>query len=102
MIENTFAISATFIVYLVVMLAIGVYAYRRTANSEDYFLGAAPSVPGRRTLSRCIGYEWLVVARTSRLCLRRWNGVTVAGRWFAGGYLAELVDLCQTPENLHH
>ncbi len=48
MIENTFAISATFIVYLVVMLAIGVYAYRRTANSEDYFLGAAPSVPGRR------------------------------------------------------
>ncbi len=37
MIENSFAISATFIVYLILMLAIGVYAYKRTSNSEDYF-----------------------------------------------------------------
>ncbi len=37
--ENSFAITTTFIVYLILMLAIGVYAYQRTKNSADYFLG---------------------------------------------------------------
>ncbi|CAM3865514.1 hypothetical protein VA7868_00554 [Vibrio aerogenes CECT 7868] len=39
--ENSFAIISTFIVYLILMLAIGVYAYLRTKNSTDYFLGDA-------------------------------------------------------------
>ncbi len=32
MLEHSFAISATFIVYLIVMLAIGVVAYQRPVN----------------------------------------------------------------------
>ena len=39
MIENSFAITSTFIAYLAIMLAIGYYAYKRTSNATDYFLG---------------------------------------------------------------
>ncbi|MCC4798388.1 sodium/proline symporter [Enterovibrio norvegicus] len=51
MIENSFAISATFIVYLVLMLGIGVYAYKRTASSEDYFLGGRSLGPWPAAIS---------------------------------------------------
>lgn len=37
MIESNFAITATFITYLIGMLAIGYLAYKRTASSADYF-----------------------------------------------------------------
>ncbi|MBD3220822.1 sodium/proline symporter PutP [bacterium] len=39
MIENTTGILITFILYLVVMLAIGWYFYSRTRNLSDYILG---------------------------------------------------------------
>lgn len=51
MIENTGAIISTFVVYLIVMLAIGVYAYKRTANSSDYFLGGRSLGPWPAALS---------------------------------------------------
>ncbi len=37
--SNLFAVAASFVVYLVAMLAIGVYAYRRTRDHADYLLG---------------------------------------------------------------
>ncbi|WP_372882188.1 sodium/proline symporter PutP [Psychromonas sp.] len=52
MIENNFvAITATFLVYLVVMLLIGYYAYMRTSNSSDYFLGGRTLGPWPAALS---------------------------------------------------
>jgi sodium/proline symporter len=48
---NSFAITSTFIVYLVLMLAIGVYAYLRTKNSTDYFLGGRSLGPWPAALS---------------------------------------------------
>jgi sodium/proline symporter len=51
MIENSGAIIGTFIVYLGLMLAIGVYAYRHTANSSDYFLGGRTLGPWPAALS---------------------------------------------------
>ncbi|MFD2176156.1 sodium/proline symporter PutP [Veronia pacifica] len=51
MIENSFAVSATFVAYLALMLAIGVYAYKRTSNSEDYFLGGRSLGPWPAALS---------------------------------------------------
>jgi sodium/proline symporter len=51
MIENNPAIIATFIVYLIMMLAIGVYAYKRTVNSSDYFLGGRSLGPWPAALS---------------------------------------------------
>ncbi|MDW6094538.1 sodium/proline symporter PutP [Vibrio rhizosphaerae] len=49
--ENSFAITTTFIVYLIMMLAIGVYAYLRTKNSTDYFLGGRSLGPWPAALS---------------------------------------------------
>ncbi len=49
--ENSFAITSTFIVYLILMLAIGVIAYQRTKNSSDYFLGGRSLGPWPAALS---------------------------------------------------
>ncbi|MFV0446980.1 MAG: sodium/proline symporter PutP [Vibrio sp.] len=49
--ENSFAITTTFIVYLILMLAIGVYAYQRTKSSSDYFLGGRSLGPWPAALS---------------------------------------------------
>ncbi|WP_162047771.1 sodium/proline symporter PutP [Vibrio taketomensis] len=49
--ENSFAITTTFIAYLLVMLAIGVFAYLRTKNSTDYFLGGRTLGPWPAALS---------------------------------------------------
>ncbi|WMC11180.1 sodium/proline symporter PutP [Oceanimonas pelagia] len=51
MIEPNFAITGTFIVYLLGMLAIGYYAYRRTASSADYFLGGRSLGPWPSAIS---------------------------------------------------
>lgn len=49
--ENSFAITTTFILYLILMLAIGVAAYLRTKNSADYFLGGRSLGPWPAALS---------------------------------------------------
>ncbi|WP_375057333.1 sodium/proline symporter PutP [Zobellella sp. DQSA1] len=51
MIESNFAITGTFIVYLIGMMAIGYYAYKRTANSADYFLGGRSLGPWPSAIS---------------------------------------------------
>ncbi|MFA0441787.1 sodium/proline symporter PutP [Vibrio sp. 10N.286.49.B1] len=51
MIQNSFAITTTFIAYLAMMLAIGVIAYKRTSNSSDYFLGGRSLGPWPAALS---------------------------------------------------
>ncbi|MEZ9502829.1 sodium/proline symporter PutP [Vibrio sp. 10N.286.51.B11] len=49
--ENSFAITTTFIAYLIMMLAIGVIAYKRTSSSTDYFLGGRSLGPWPAALS---------------------------------------------------
>ena len=39
MIESNFTIIVIFVLYLAMMLTIGLMAYKRTNNTEDYFLG---------------------------------------------------------------
>lgn len=51
MIGHSFAITATFIFYLAVMLLIGYYAYKRTSNTSDYFLGGRILGPWPAALS---------------------------------------------------
>ncbi|WP_019617087.1 sodium/proline symporter PutP [Psychromonas ossibalaenae] len=51
MVENSLTTIVTFIVYLIVMLAIGLYAYKRTANASDYFLGGRRLGPWPAALS---------------------------------------------------
>ncbi|MEZ8825469.1 sodium/proline symporter PutP [Vibrio amylolyticus] len=49
--ENSFAITTTFIAYLIMMMAIGIIAYQRTKNSTDYFLGGRSLGPWPAALS---------------------------------------------------
>ncbi len=51
MTDSSYAVSVTFIVYLVIMLGIGIYAYLKTKNSEDYFLGGRTLGPWPAALS---------------------------------------------------
>ncbi|GAA3540481.1 sodium/proline symporter PutP [Zobellella aerophila] len=51
MIESNYAITGTFLVYLIVMMAIGYYAYKRTSDSADYFLGGRSLGPWPAAIS---------------------------------------------------
>jgi len=51
MIENNLAITATFMAYLVLMMGIGYYAYKRTVDSTDYFLGGRTLGPWPTAIS---------------------------------------------------
>ncbi|AQZ95904.1 sodium/proline symporter PutP [Halopseudomonas phragmitis] len=48
---NTGIVSATFVVYIGVMLALGYIAYKRTTNLSDYILGGRSLGPGTAALS---------------------------------------------------
>lgn len=70
--ENSFAITTTFIVYLILMLAIGVYA---SANEKlSRLLSGWPFIRAMACSTLCwrIRYEWLVTARSAglRVCRR--------------------------------
>ncbi|OZG70598.1 sodium/proline symporter [Hahella sp. CCB-MM4] len=51
MIENQFAVGMTFMVYLIAMLAIGLWAYLRTQDMSDYILGGRNLGPFPSALS---------------------------------------------------
>ncbi len=74
MIENNGAIIGTFIVYLGLMLAIGVYAYKRTSNSSDYFLGG-----------RSLG-PWPAALSAGASDMSGWLLLGLPGYAFAAGY----------------
>ena len=48
---NTAIVTATFVVYIGVMLALGFIAYKRTTNLSDYILGGRSLGPGTAALS---------------------------------------------------
>ena len=39
MVQSNITIIVIFVIYLAMMLAIGLIAYKKTSNTEDYFLG---------------------------------------------------------------
>ncbi|MGB8714035.1 MAG: sodium/proline symporter PutP [Onishia taeanensis] len=51
MVENNLTIGITFALYLVVMLGIGVIAYKRTTNLSDYILGGRSLGPWTSAIS---------------------------------------------------
>ncbi|PMH43282.1 sodium/proline symporter [Vibrio sp. 10N.286.49.B3] len=82
--ENSFAITATFIAYLFMMLAIGVIAYRRTVNSTDYFLGGRSLGPWPAALSAGASdmSGWLLLGLPGYA-----YAAGVEAFWLAGGLL---------------
>ncbi len=87
MIESSFAITGTFIAYLLLMVAIGVYAYKKTSSSSDYFLGGRSLGPWPAALSAgasdMVGCCWAYqVTRTLRVLSR--FGLLVVCWWVLG------------------
>lgn len=84
MIENNLAISGTFIAYLVLMMAIGYYAYKRTVDSTDYFLGGRTLGPWPTAISAGASdmSGWLLLGLPGFAFT---SGV--ASLWLAGGLL---------------
>ncbi|MFT6985244.1 MAG: sodium/proline symporter [Psychromonas sp.] len=84
MIENSFAITATFIFYLAVMLFIGYYAYKRTSNTSDYFLGGRTLGPWPAALSAGASdmSGWLLLGLPGYAYV-----AGIEALWLAGGLL---------------
>ncbi|MGF1680159.1 sodium/proline symporter PutP [Photobacterium minamisatsumaniensis] len=84
MIENSFAITSTFIAYLIGMLAIGYIAYKRTSNSADYFLGGRTLGPWPAALSAGASdmSGWLLLGLPGYA-----YAAGIESLWLAGGLL---------------
>ncbi|WP_237487095.1 sodium/proline symporter PutP [Vibrio hippocampi] len=82
--ENSFAITTTFIAYLVMMLAIGIYAYKRTLSSSDYFLGGRSLGPWPAALSAGASdmSGWLLLGLPGYA-----YAAGIEALWLAGGLL---------------
>ncbi|MDP5292251.1 sodium/proline symporter PutP [Oceanimonas sp. CHS3-5] len=84
MIESNYAITGTFIVYLLGMLAIGYYAYKRTASSADYFLGGRSLGPWPAAISAGASdmSGWLLLGLPGYAYV-----AGIESLWLAGGLL---------------
>ncbi|MDW6004967.1 sodium/proline symporter PutP [Vibrio mangrovi] len=91
--ENSFAITTTFIVYLVMMLAIGVYAYLRTKNSTDYFLGGRSLGPWPAALSAGASdmSGWLLLGLPGYAYAAGLESLWLAGGLLLGNWLNWLI-----------
>ncbi|ANG61355.1 sodium/proline symporter [Marinobacterium aestuarii] len=89
MIENNAAIIGTFIVYLIMMLGIGLYAYRRTASSSDYFLGGRSLGPWPAALSAGASdmSGWLLLGLPGYAFAAGMEAVWLGGGLLLGTYL---------------
>lgn len=81
---DSVAITGTFVAYLIVMLAIGYYAYKRTANSSDYFLGGRTLGPWPAALSAGASdmSGWLLLGLPGYAYV-----AGIESLWLAGGLL---------------
>ncbi|GAB3489371.1 sodium/proline symporter PutP [Marinomonas epiphytica] len=93
MIESSFAISLTFLAYLVVMLGIGLYAYKQTSNSEDYFLGGRSLGPWPTALSAGASdmSGWLLLGLPGYAFASGLESVWLAGGLLVGTWLNWLI-----------
>lgn len=93
MIESSYAISFTFLAYLVVMLGIGLYAYKRTSSSEDYFFGGRSLGPWPTALSAGASdmSGWLLLGLPGYAFAAGLESVWIAGGLFVGTWLNWLI-----------
>ncbi|WP_417552621.1 sodium/proline symporter PutP [Marinomonas fungiae] len=93
MIDNSLAISFTFLAYLVVMLGIGLYAYKRTSSSEDYFLGGRSLGPWPTALSAGASdmSGWLLLGLPGYAFAAGMESLWLAGGLLVGTWLNWLI-----------
>ncbi|MHB0774475.1 sodium/proline symporter PutP [Halomonas sp. WWR20] len=85
MVENNISIGITFAVYLLVMLGIGIIAYKRTTNLSDYILGGRSLGPWTSAISAGASdmSGWLLLGLPGAAYV---SGVSAG--WIAVGLLA--------------
>ncbi|SBS25800.1 Sodium/proline symporter [Marinomonas spartinae] len=94
MIENSsYAIGFTFLAYLIVMLAIGLYAYKLTSSSEDYFLGGRSLGPWPTALSAGASdmSGWLLLGLPGYAFASGMESIWLAAGLFVGTWLNWLI-----------
>ncbi len=91
--ENSFAITTTFVVYLILMLVIGVFAYQRTKNSADYFLGGRSLGPWPAALSAGASdmSDWLLLGLPGYAYAAGFEAFWLAGGLLVGTWLNWLI-----------
>lgn len=89
MVENSGAIIGTFLVYLAMMLGIGIYAYKRTSSSADYFLGGRSLGPWPSALSAGASdmSGWLLLGLPGYAFASGMESLWLAGGLLAGTWL---------------
>jgi len=89
MIESNSAITATFFVYLALMLGIGIWAYRRTKSSSGYFLGGRSLGPWPAALSAGASdmSGWLLLGLPGFALASGLESLWLAGGLLAGTWL---------------
>ncbi|MBQ0742590.1 MAG: sodium/proline symporter PutP [Pseudomonas sp.] len=90
---NIGIVSATFAVYIVVMLAIGYIAYKRTNNLSDYILGGRTLGPGTAALSAGASdmSGWLLLGLPGYAFAAGYEATWIAAGLLAGTWLNWLI-----------
>ncbi|MFT6430457.1 MAG: sodium/proline symporter [Halopseudomonas sp.] len=90
---NIGIVSATFAVYIAVMLALGYVAYKRTTNLSDYILGGRSIGPGTAALSAGASdmSGWLLLGLPGYALAAGYEATWIAGGLLAGTYLNWLI-----------
>jgi sodium/proline symporter len=90
---NIGIVSATFAVYIAVMLALGYVAYKRTNNLSDYILGGRTIGPGTAALSAGASdmSGWLLLGLPGYALVAGYEATWIAAGLLVGTYLNWLI-----------
>ncbi len=93
MVGNSFAITGTFVMYMILMLAIGYISYRRTSSTSDYFLGGRSLGPFTAALSADASdmSGWLLMGLPGYAYVAGVESLWLAGGLLLGKYLNWLI-----------
>lgn|SRR5699024_10516435 len=99
--EHIFQLIAI-VLYMIAMLVIGWYAFRRTSNLTDYMLGGRSLGPAVTALSAGGSrYVWLVTNGASRCYLCHWFSGSVACDWTHNRCIFKLDFRCAEIKNVY-
>lgn len=89
MVESSYLINITFFTYLIGLLSIGLYAYKLTSTSEDYFLGGRSLGPWPTALSAGASdmSGWLLLGLPGYAFASGLESVWIAGGLLVGTWL---------------
>lgn len=93
MLDQNVAVIATFIFYLAMMMGIGFWAYKKTVNSSDYFLGGRQLGPWPTAISAGASdmSGWLLLGLPGYALVAGYGAFWLAGGLLVGSWLNWLI-----------